>query len=202
MTKRRDELAGLKARFAALSGTVGPCDWCGTTDLKRKRTPGGLYCLNAVACNKRRKIRDLTPEHKESAAKVADWLARVARERTATAAPYAAPYAPTPFTGRDCPACHWNERAPVESLCRVCRAPMLTPSPETLARIEEERDSIAHLPRNLGGGGRKRGEPPKVAPTRCVYCRGWIRKGGIAQNYGDGEPEQYAHAKCEREARR
>jgi len=156
MTKRRDELAGLKARFAALSGTVGPCDWCGTTDLKRKRTPGGLYCLNAVACNKRRKIRDLTPEHKGPAAAEAGWLARVARERTAAAAPYAAPYAPTPFTGRDCPSCKWHERAPTVSQCRVCQAPMVATSPEARALIEEERDSIAHLPRNLGGGGRRR----------------------------------------------
>jgi len=152
MTKR-DELAGLKARFAALTGTDGPCAWCGSTDYKRKRTNTGTWCVNQRACNRRKP--DLSRTGAERVALAAE-VRRVPNVTLAKAQELDARAAGAVFTGRQCPACHWHERAPVESLCRVCRAPMLTPSPETLARIEEERDSIAHLPRNLGGGGKKR----------------------------------------------
>jgi len=73
------------------------------------------------------------------------------RERERVRSEMAAPYAPTPFTGRDCPSCHWNERAPAQSTCRVCHEPM------TLEGLQAENDAArARIDRELDAPRRRR----------------------------------------------
>jgi hypothetical protein len=188
MTKRREELAGLKARFRATQGNDGPCAWCGSEHFTRKRLPGGIYCTAPAACAKRRSLNDRAaarvpvrihglgverveydpharrqraleteralglPEHgplclcpaclleRERAGAFEPWREREAKRGVAGV-----------FTGRECPACKWNERAPEKQRCEVCRAPMTleglqAENDAARARIDRELDAPRRVP--------------------------------------------------------